>query len=160
VLAQMGVSSKKLLPFELIHAPVRGKIVSYEKPSRGGRSYYSIDKVRSLMIMYNMVKAGNIRFPEWNSCKDVLGDLKSLVQDTHTTPKGAEVTLIQKLENVSDDAAHAVNFACAAIWHLMGKYPKMAPAVSDEALLEDMIGDVEERARIKQRLKILQQQKR
>jgi hypothetical protein len=160
VLAQMGVSAKKLLPFELVHAPVRGKIVSYSKPPRGGRSYYSIDKVRSLMIMYNMIKTGNIRFPEWNSCKDVLGDLKSLVQDTHTTPKGAEVTLIQKLENVSDDAAHAVNFACAAIWHLMGKYPKMAPAVSDEALLEDMIGDVEERARIKQRLKILQQQKR
>jgi hypothetical protein len=131
LISQMGISNKKFIPFEITHAPVRKKIISFYKPADKGRSFYSIDKTRSLMVMYQMIKSGKIAFPKWEESKSVISDLLNIMYETRKNPRGADFTIMDNVPGTSDDCAHAVNFACSTIWHSSGKYPNIAPVIPE-----------------------------
>ena len=131
LISQMGINSRKFVPFELNHAPVRKKIISFHKPTDGGRSFYSIDKTRSLMVLFQMIKSNNIVFPSWETASSVIKDLLNIMQESRENPRGGDFVIMERVPGASDDCAHAVNFACSTIWHMAGKYPDINP-LADE----------------------------
>ena len=155
LVTQMGMKRKSIVPFSIVHAPVRSKVISYYKPADGARSCYNIDKTRSYLILYQMIKAKNVVFPRWESCEGVLSDLLHIILDSRENPRGADYVIIDRVEGTTDDAVSAINFACSTIWHAAGKYPQMAPAVSNESEYEELVGGMEETKRVQNRLKEL-----
>ena len=154
LMSQMGMNSKKFIPFDIVNAPVRKKIIAFHKPADGGRSCYNIDKTRSLMVMFQMIKTKKIIFPNWDDSKTVISDLLNIMQESRSNPRGSDFMIMDKVPGTMDDCAHAVNFACSTIWHSSGRYPNMAPQISKE-VYEDGTGGPEERAALAARLKAL-----
>lgn len=152
LISQMGIGRKKFIPFDLVHAPVRKKIISFYKPSDGGRSCYSMDKTRSLMVFYQMIKAGKIIFPKWEESKHILKDLLNIMYEPRHNPRGADFTLMDKVPGTSDDATFAINFACSTIWHSSGKYPSMSPVIPASEY-EEGSGGKAERIRVNAKMR-------
>jgi hypothetical protein len=160
LVSQMGINKKKFIPFDIVSAPVRKKIISFYKPTDGGRSCYNIDKTRSLMVLFQMIKKKKIIFPNWDTSKHVISDLLNIMQETRSNPRGGDFLIMDRVPGTTDDCAHAVNFACSTIWHSAGKYPELAPQITigsdeDKKALEELIGDKDETERIAERLKKL-----
>jgi len=154
LISQMGINKKKFIPFDIVHAPVRKKIISFYKPTDGGRSCYNIDKTRSLMVLFQMIKNKKIILPNWDESKLIISDLLNIMQETRSNPRGSDFMIMDKVPNTTDDCAHAINFACSTIWHSAGKYPNMAPQIP-ESEYEDGTGGEGERKRLQDRLKEL-----
>ncbi len=129
---QRGFPAKKIIPFSLVCAPVKHKIMEWYKPTGGSRACYNIDKARSLAILCQMIKKKKIIFPKWDSCKHILKDLLNLTQETKETQSGGSLFLMGKAPGTTDDFAHALNFACSAIWHSSGKYPRWTQSLTEE----------------------------
>ena len=154
LMAQMGMNKKKIIPYDIVHAPVRKKIIAYYKPSDGSRSCYNIDKTRSLMILYEMIKKKKVIFPNWEECSDVLRDFLNISRESKSTPRGGDFIIMDRMHGKTDDAVHSVNFACSTIWHSSGKYPKLAFSIPNKDL-EETLGDLEEQGKVKSRVKNL-----
>jgi hypothetical protein len=101
-------------------------------PVTGEGEYFNMDKTRSLLFLTNAIKTGYVRFFNPFSSdnserlstagRSLLMDFTSLVQEQSDRGGGASFSIITKQPTMSDDFAHAVNFAAAAIWHTHG-YP-------------------------------------
>ena len=128
-IVQRGYPAEQIIPFQIVHAPIAQNIINYYQPAQGGRHCYNIDKTRSLMVLFEMIKRQKVTLPDWEKnkgqTKDILRDLLNIIQETRETPRGGEFTLMLKSPNHTDDFAHALNFACAAIWHVRGRYPSL-----------------------------------
>jgi len=129
---QLGFPAKHIIPFSLVSAPVRHKIIEWYKPTGGVRSCYNIDKARSLTVLCQMIKKKKIIFPSWSSCKNELRDLLNLTQETRETASKGSLLLLDKEPGTTDDFAHALNFACSTIWHSTNKYPRLATTLTEE----------------------------
>jgi hypothetical protein len=128
-MVQKGFTNAQIIPFQLVFSPANKNIITFYNPPSGGRTCWNIDKTRSLMLLFEMIKRKKVTFPDWNKCKDVLCDLLAIIQETRETPRGSEFTIMLKKPKLTDDCAHAVNFACSAIWHIRGQYPSLAEDV-------------------------------
>ena len=126
LMIQAGLPVERILNFSYVHAPVR-HIVTYEKP-RGNemRGYYSMDKSRSLVLMATCLKSKTIMLPDYESSKEVTHDLLNLVEEKRDSMHGSDTYLIRRRPKTSDDFAHALNFACMAIWHSEQSYPDLS----------------------------------
>ena len=154
LMSQMGINARKFIPFDIVHAPIRKSIISFYKPPGSGRSCYNIDKTRSLMVLFQMIKAKKILFPAWEHCKQEVSDLLNITQETRSNPRGSDFIIMDKAPETTDDFTHSVNFGCSTIWHSSGKYPKMAPMHTEEDYTE-VEGGPDERRALKDRLKKL-----
>lgn len=134
-LLDSGVPAGMLVPFSYTVSP-RQDIITYSQPSEGStRESFSLDKPRSLVVLANMLKGGKIRLPSWNSQisdttkgRPVCSDLLHLFSEVSERPGGADVFLVKKEPRTSDDWAHALNFACSAVWFSQMAYPNLAEA--------------------------------
>jgi len=141
---QRGYPSEQIIPFQIVHAPIAQNIINYYEPSQGGRHCYNIDKTRSLMVLFEMIKKQKVTLPDWETnngeTKDVLKDLLNIMQETRETPRGGEFTLMMRVPERRDDFAHSLNLACAAIWHVRGRYPSLVssgqPSPEDMRLMD------------------------
>jgi hypothetical protein len=127
IMDQSGMNPSSCVPFSYVYA-VHKDIITYNKPSGGIRQSWSIDKSRSLVVLTNMIKAKKVTLPEFGSSKDITCDLLALAEESRETPRGQFLYLITRSANQSDDFAHALNFACSAIWHTRGTYPSVVEA--------------------------------
>ena len=151
LIVQKGMNKKRIIPFSIVSAPVRSKIISYYKPADGGRSCYNIDKTRSLMVLYQMLKKHKIVLPSWDTSKDVVSDFLHITIESRNNPRGADYIIMDKIEGAPDDCVHAINFACSTIWHAAGRYPEMAPLMSNDDY-EGAVGASEDREARRSRL--------
>ena len=129
--AHLGYPTDRLIPFNYVFAPVSKRIINFFA-SEGHRSCYNIDKTRSLMVLFEMIRRQKITLPDYEHAKDLLRDLLHLIQETRTSPRGADFTLMVREPKQTDDIAHSINFGCSTIWHTRGQYPNLVPA--DEKL--------------------------
>jgi hypothetical protein len=125
LLAQAGVPPGQIVPYSYTVMSNKDPIV-FNPPSATGRYFYSLDKPRSLIIMCQMIKRCKITLPEYDSAPEILSDLLALNEDPKEVSRGNIIYLIGKKPKASDDFAHALNFACSAIWWSREKYPEMA----------------------------------
>ena len=102
-------------------------IVVHHKPAPGEeRSYWSVDKPRSLVLQALCVKSKIIRFPSYSSSKDVTCDLLSLFEDKKEVPGGSDIFMIRRNPSLPDDFSHALNFASVCAWHTSQRYPDLS----------------------------------
>ncbi len=138
LMIQAGLPIERIANFSYVRATTRN-IVTYKDPYAGElRGYYSVDKARSLVLQATCLKAGLIRLPEEKSSIDVTQDMTNLLEDKHEMPHGSDIYLIRRKPKTSDDFAHALNFACLAIWHAEKKYPDLS-AVQGIKLTESQL---------------------
>jgi hypothetical protein len=124
LMIQAGVDIDVLAPFTYVNS-VHRTIVSYKKATTGIRDSWHIDKPRSLVILASMVRACKVTIPKLEGSFDVMKDLLALQEEVREVPHGNDVYLITKAPKKYDDAAHALNFACAAVWNTRDAYPNI-----------------------------------
>lgn len=130
LMIQAGLPMKVIVPFSYVRATVK-KMVEVHKPSgHQQRTYYTLDKARSLVLQATAVKAGQILLPEYESSKNITHDLLALIEDRREAPGRADIFLVSRNAKMTDDFAHALNFGCIAIWHAFNCYPDLSRAMS------------------------------
>lgn len=138
LMIQAGLPISRIIGFTYVRAAARN-MVTYVAPAKGElRGYHSLDKARSLVMQAMCIKGGVILLPEYETSKDVTSDLLALMEDKHNTPAGADVYLIRRQPKLPDDFAHALNYACVAIWHTEDRYPDLS-AVNNIKLTEEQL---------------------
>lgn len=122
-------------------------------PMTGEGEYFNMDKTRSLLFLTNAIKTGFVRFfnPYTASGSDrldlsgqlLLADFTNLTQEQISRGGAGSFSVINAQPNTSDDFAHAVNFAAAAIWHTYG-YPNAMDMLMNILTPQDVasLGDV------------------
>ena len=127
IMADAGMEETFTMPFKY-SSPSSGDVIRFHKGNRDDNSYYySIDKSRSLAVIIEAVKNTAVTNP-WFDEKDpdpVPMELLSLVEQPKETASGGIIYLIGRKSSAPDDYAHALNFACSAIWDHFRSYPKL-----------------------------------
>ena len=127
ILADAGLEETFTMPFKY-SSPSSGDVIKFHKGNRDDNSYYySIDKSRSLAVIIEAVKGAAVTNPwfEETDPDPVPMELLSLVEQPKETPSGGIIYLIGRKSSAPDDYAHALNFACSAIWDHFRNYPKL-----------------------------------
>ena len=127
ILADQGLEEVFTMPFKY-SSPSSGDVIKFHKGNRDDNSYYySIDKSRSLAVIIEAVKGAAVTNPwfEENDPDPIPIELLSLVEQPKETPSGGIIYLIGRKSSAPDDYAHALNFACSAIWDHFRNYPKL-----------------------------------
>jgi len=111
----------------MLYVPVKsGPMIEHRKGRHDPRSWYSIDKPRSLLFTTSLIRTDMIFFPEYASCSNELGDLLHLIEDKVSTKLRSDIYIVTKNPKTTDDMAHSVNFGALAAYHATGKWPNMA----------------------------------
>lgn len=105
-----------------------GDMVEHRKPARSTRSWYATDKARTLTFMCSLIQAGEISFPRYETCQKELKDILALTPDKMPTRSGSDLYFVTSNARVTDDVAHALNFALLALYHRNQKWPNLAKA--------------------------------
>lgn len=127
MLLQSGFPVSCLMPFMYTGMTAKS-ICTYVPPTNNTtRAHFSLDKTRSVMMIITQIKSQSLRFSRWSEAleKYVL-EFLSLVVDHTTRDRASDLMRIMKHPRQSDDAVHAINYACTAHWHSTGRYPQMA----------------------------------
>jgi hypothetical protein len=131
VMVQAGMPLEMILPFVYVRASVKDMVSWTHPPSQHAlRGYYSLDKARSLVIQAQCIKTGQLLLPDYESSRDITSDYLALIEDKRERPGAADMFLITRNAKKSDDAAHATNYACIALWHSERRYPDLSAAAS------------------------------
>lgn len=126
LMIQAGLPLEKIMNFSYVRATTRN-IVHYTEPHPGEvRGFYSVDKARALVLQATCLKAGLIKLPNYKESIGVTQDMTNLLEDKHEMPRGSDIYLIRRKPKTSDDFAHALDFACLAVWHATQKYPDLS----------------------------------
>ncbi|MFA5693211.1 MAG: phage terminase large subunit family protein [Acholeplasmataceae bacterium] len=136
ILRQRNISSDMIVAYKYV-GPRPGDVIKLHKPTRDfERPYYSLDKSRSLMTMIYSLKDQKITIPDYTptDLSGPLTDLLALVEDASETRSMEYVYLISRQQGMPDDTAHALNYACCALWDSYGAYPLFGPGLSDSAV--------------------------
>lgn len=125
ILLQAGFPEDRVLPFSYVRATSK-PIISYHPSEHGSRTYYSLDKTRSLLLMCAQIRLGLCFFPEYDSVKSEIADILHLVKETHEFKDLSPITVVTRQPKQSDDIAHAVNFALCGHYQTQQRYPDLS----------------------------------
>jgi hypothetical protein len=130
LLLQAGIGPNRIFP-AVYQMATSKNMVTYTPPSqtRGGRSYYVVDKARSLALMCELIKHGLYRFPKFETWEKLSTDLLALVEEKREMARGSDIYLITKKASVPDDLSHAINYASLCYWHANQRYPDLAQKI-------------------------------
>lgn len=129
MMKQAGLLFTTTVPIPFTYTgPKKGDIVTLNKAQQQPDFYnYTLDKSRSLALLIQTVKDGTVRLPMFNveDKSELPFDLLALKEDPRNYQSNNTVVLIGKKPGVPDDFAHAVNFACMAIFQRHHCYPTL-----------------------------------
>lgn len=127
IMKQRGLLLTSTYPVPFTYTgPKKGDIISYDKAQQQADYYnYTIDKSRSLALIVQALKDTSVRIMKFNvqDKTQLAYDFLALKQDPRAYIGNRTVVFIGKKPGVPDDFAHAVNFACSALWHKFGIFP-------------------------------------
>jgi hypothetical protein len=141
---QAGLPIDKLVPMVYHPTATQDLMVPHISDRKHTRNFYLLDKARSLLMTGSCIKLGTLRFFQYDfedtDNPGLLQDFLALMENKVTMPRGRDVYMIIRSGNLQDDFAHAVNFACCALWYRYG-WPDLAQAANyrlSEAIMENM----------------------
>ncbi len=123
IIVTSGMQLHHIMPY--LYSRVKGGGMVNHK-SGPNRSWYNIDKARTLTFMCALIKARTISFPRWETCQPELKDLLTLIEDRVPTRHGGDIYLVTKNPKATDDMAHALNYALLTLFHRNQKWPNLA----------------------------------
>jgi hypothetical protein len=126
LLIQAGLSSRGIMGIDYKHVPTGMPIQHVPEVPGDHRQFWRIDKTRTLLATINAIKFGAVRLFEYDQVSEddpgVIADFLALTEEKVETQVGDRY-IIRRLTAFSDDFAHAVNFACVALWHSSRSWP-------------------------------------
>jgi hypothetical protein len=131
LLVQAGIPIEMIIPIAY-HPGVTQDLMVYHAPAgKHGRPFWILDKARSLLTTVAAIKLGITHFFAYDYENEdnpgLIHDFLALCEERYETPRGMDSYRISRDPARQDDFAHAVNFACCAIWHRYG-WPDLALA--------------------------------
>jgi len=129
IMVQGGMSHGVIMPCMYVRTSNKSLVTYNESPDARMRSYYSVDKARSLSLICACINSDQMSFPRWpeNASETCLvEDFLSLIEDFVDVASGSNIYRITKNPKQPDDVCHAINFACLAYWHHCNEYPALA----------------------------------
>ena len=126
-----GFPKERIVPFTYNGSmSYRRPIVFYQPPRHFGvRSSYTLDKSRSILLLIELIKAGLVRLPKGQQfMENHLKDFLNIYEESIEDPRGPRRRIIRRMSKRTDDIVHAINFACMALFHRNGRWPKLAEA--------------------------------
>lgn len=133
LLEAAGLDPQFIMPISYIRAS-RGPIMRYmpQNPNTEQRSYYQVDKARSLVQTCQLIKYGRLRFFEYDyrdqESPGLINEFLSLVENVIESRTGMDVYTVIRSSRTSlpDDFAQMVNMASCALFYLQGTWPRLA----------------------------------
>jgi hypothetical protein len=127
---QSGLPYEKVVPMVYYRSGAKDIMVLHRGTEEHHRSYYLLDKARSLRTTCEMIKLVRLRSFQYDFIdadrRGLLRDFTSLVEAKVETARAGEVYAIHRTAAFPDDFAHSVNFACCGIWHSQQNWPNLA----------------------------------
>lgn len=126
LLTSAGWPQQRITPFTYSNMSAKKPIVFYQPPGVDGvRDTYILDKSRSLQLLVLCIKNGIVRLPSWMDAKHLLTEFQAIYSETTEGPHGSPKTLVKRVNGMTDDTVHAINFAVMALFHSTGNWPDM-----------------------------------
>ena len=124
---QAGLPIPKIMGLMYVRASVKKMVEAMRPSGHNQRTYYTLDKARSLVLQATCIKAQHILFPEYESSKEITHDLLALMEARKELAGKADIFLVARNPKMTDDFCHALNFGCIGMWHvLMKRYPDLS----------------------------------
>ncbi len=126
-LCQAGVPYDRIIPIQYVRAAA-SKIMSVVKPTANNpRTYYRVDKTRSLLTTCAAIRMKRIRFfkYDYKSTDDpgLIHDFLALTEQKTETRVGSDMYTITRNPHLSDDFAQAVNIGACGLWYTTNSWP-------------------------------------
>jgi hypothetical protein len=139
-LVEAGWPIDRIAPISYVRAPAQ-RVMYFVPPTElQPRGSYRVDRPRALVLVCHEIKFGRLLFfREQNAemmwregAAGLVDDFLALVEDKHETATGLTAYNIIRKQNMTDDFAQAVTFACVTLWHIVGQWPDTQTAVKYE----------------------------
>lgn len=120
-----------LMPFTYGFHPSREMIYADEFAQDGARTSLHIDRTRSLLGLFTMIKAGKVLFPNWDQQRDPetgtrpVDDFLNLFTEASPSWRSGDILFVKTDPKKSDDYVHAVNLMAAGCWYIAGALPSV-----------------------------------
>jgi hypothetical protein len=129
VMTHLGWPEANLAPMRYADYP-GADMVSRKSPAGArSRGYYELSKGKSLQFLCSAIRYDAVRTYDYDYVDEhrpgLLNDFVCLVATTIDTPSGSTFRVRKQSTNVSDDFAHAVNFAACAVWESSHSWPTL-----------------------------------
>ena len=153
IMKQRGLLFTNSYPVPFTYTgPKKGDIVSYDKAQQQADFYnYTLDKSRSLALLIQAIKDTSVRLFKFNvqDRNQLAYDFLAMKEDPRSYLGNKTVIFISKKPGVPDDFAHAVNFACTALWHRFNLFPVLGQKY-DASLLASQYQNFSPRSQFQQ----------
>lgn len=144
IMLELGVPADRVICIEYDRSSAR-ELVKYVPPTDLMKhARHRVNRTGSLLTTINGIKYGKVRFFEYDYVSDdnpgLIRDFLALTEEKVESATVGDHYLIRRLSAFPDDFAHAVNYACTAMWHATGTWPKFADVMVKLAKKEDTGG--------------------
>lgn len=129
LLRQGGLSHEKIMPFHYVTHHATHLIRKVRATDLRPRPYMSLNKSISLWVTALSIRHGELFLPEYESSRDLTHDWLNLVEDLMTKATGGTVMRIIRKPKMSDDYAHAMNYAAMGAWLKTNSFPDLANSI-------------------------------
>jgi hypothetical protein len=127
-----GFPMNNIIPIAYHPSARKGLMVPHPATPDHPRNWYSLDKSRSLVNSCDMIKAGLLRFFQYDyenaDNPGLIHDFLALIEEKMTSRLSTDVYLVTKNPNTTDDFAQAVNIGVSALCHMSGMWPDLGEA--------------------------------
>lgn len=134
ILIAGGFNKQRLMPVRY-SGPTSVKALMVQKPPTADhpRTWFSLQKTAALALVAYGIRSGFIRFFRYDYKSPdepgLLHDFLALDEQTMKRRTSGDLKLVGVLADQPDDFAHAVTFACCAMWYREKKWPDMAKVI-------------------------------
>lgn len=147
LIRQAGIPADRILSMQYVPA-MAGNLIKYIPVSPvHTRPFYRLNKARSLLYTCNAIKFNMIDFFQWDGTGEanegLMQDFLALTENKIETRVG-DIYTITRNPLLIDDFSHAVNFGCAALWHMHDSWPDLSRVITMKDIdnqMQELIGD-------------------
>jgi hypothetical protein len=129
-LIQAGVPIERIIPIQYVRSATHSLMQFHPATPQHQRTWYSLDKTRSLLYVTSSIKLRTVRFFQYDHKSDdvpgLIHDFLALIDEKRPGTHAGDIYLIKRAEGFTDDFAQAVNLGCAALWHANDAWPNFA----------------------------------
>jgi hypothetical protein len=124
LIVHAGLPMEAVVPMVYMATATQNIMHFHRSEQKHSRDFWMLDKARALVLVCQMIKFGQVRFFAYDyDNKDnpgLLRDFLALTENKIEMARSRDVYTIQRAIGQEDDFAHAVTFACCALWHRFG----------------------------------------
>jgi hypothetical protein len=129
ILMNAGVAPEKIIPVAY-HTSRKNLLIEYGPVPGRDRGYISFDKTQSLMYTMQAVKAGLIRFYEYDFINEeqtgLTCDFLALIEEKVESRPGTDTYYITRIPDRPDDFAQAVSIGTNFLYaKILGQWPDL-----------------------------------